>query len=228
MAEVWLVRHAQSMNNALGEAHRQPDPPLTDLGNQQAQRLAKHLQSESGNFDQFFVSAFRRALQTAAPVAKAWNANAHVWVDLHEVGGCYDGMAASSAKPTGGLTPKCIEAEFSWAKTSSDWVDGGWNRLERHESVSDAIPRTERVAEELIAKWSTADQRLILVSHGEFIALLLTRILHKGFPDPKSPFFVRPRSIYNTAISKVKLTPKGCQLIEFNQVCHLSGSELSS
>lgn len=45
--ELYIIRHAQSANNALRDpADRVCDPHLTELGRQQAARLARHLANE--------------------------------------------------------------------------------------------------------------------------------------------------------------------------------------
>ena len=62
--ELYLIRHGQSTNNR-GDA-RVPDPPLTELGKQQADRTGKAL----GNLGitRLYCSAMLRAVQTAAIV----------------------------------------------------------------------------------------------------------------------------------------------------------------
>ncbi len=101
-----------------------------------------------------------------------------------------------------------------------------------------AIPRADRVKQTLQRLAAEAKQRqagdnaiedkaiekVLIVSHGEFIALLLARLL-TGQPD----YFVRPRSIYNTSISKVRLSAdQTCRLLELNQIAHLSPGAISS
>lgn len=221
MPDLFLVRHAQSLNNALGESRRQPDPALTELGQQQAERLSGTL--EKLEAQRFHVSAFRRALETAAPFAARTQTAFDIWRDIHEVGGCYEGRTGEPRRGVPGLTPSCIRQEFQWARPDEDWIDGGWNQLAEHESVEMAMPRVQRVASKLTRQLEVSNESLLLVSHGEFISLLLGRLLGLG-----QPFFVRPRSIYNTAIAHLKFNSDGFQLHEFNRVCHLSRHELSS
>lgn len=223
MAEIWMVRHAQSLNNALGESQRQADPDLTEIGHQQAQRLAASLAEAGNHFDRFYVSAFRRALQTAAPVADRLARSADVWIDLHEVGGCYQGTPSQPLLALPGMTSAGIRQEFAWAVPPVDWIDGGWNRLTAHESVVDAVPRVQRVIEVFRRDLAASSQRVLLVTHGEFIAMLLAKMLGQG-----DPFFVRPRSIYNTSITKLVLSETKCELFEFNQICHLSGAVITA
>ncbi|MGB0148772.1 MAG: histidine phosphatase family protein, partial [Ilumatobacteraceae bacterium] len=62
--EIVLVRHGQPewVKGGLNVV----DPPLTDLGHRQAERLADALEGES--FDEILVSPLTRARQTAAPL----------------------------------------------------------------------------------------------------------------------------------------------------------------
>ena len=64
---VLLVRHAQSEWNALGRWQGQEDPPLTELGEQQAVAAAEHV----GAFDAIVASPLERAAHTAAILAEA-------------------------------------------------------------------------------------------------------------------------------------------------------------
>jgi len=236
MIEVWLVRHAQSQNNALVESQRQSDPPLTELGAWQAQNLADHLLPKLAEFQHLSVSGFRRALQTAAPLGVGATPQPfRIWLDVHEVGGCYAGHAGQPLEPRPGLSVEEIRQQFPWAIPPASWTTGGWNRLPSHETMADAIPRADRVAEMLRQAArsaatggaapidANARPKWLIVSHGEFIALLLSRLL-TGHDD----YFVRPRSLYNTSITKVVVGPATHRLLEFNQIEHLAPQAISS
>lgn len=62
-----LIRHAQP--EWVRDNLNVVNPPLTDLGHSQSERLAKALDGES--FDELYVSPLTRARQTAAPVLTA-------------------------------------------------------------------------------------------------------------------------------------------------------------
>jgi 2,3-bisphosphoglycerate-dependent phosphoglycerate mutase len=237
MIEIWLVRHAQSQNNAGPESERQPDPALTPLGKWQADAVAQHLHA-AGPFEWRYVSAFRRALETAepfhhgaTPAAKGFR----IWTDIFEVGGCFAGYAPHPRKAEPGLTIMEVQQRFPWASPPPDWTTGGWNQLTEHESMEAAIPRADRVKEtlqrmaaEVHARRTSPSgeniEKVLMVSHGEFIALLLARLL-TGEPN----YFVRPRSIYNTSITKIRLASDNkCRLLELNQIAHLSPGAISS
>jgi broad specificity phosphatase PhoE len=63
---VLLVRHGQSEWNAVGRWQGQADPPLSDLGRQQARSAARSL----GTVDAIFASDLQRAALTAAIISE--------------------------------------------------------------------------------------------------------------------------------------------------------------
>ncbi|CAN5768091.1 hypothetical protein BH23CHL2_BH23CHL2_25080 [soil metagenome] len=80
-----IIRHAQSANNA-GDQPRVADPPLTEIGERQAVRLAE-AERVLDDVDRLYLSPMRRTLQTAAPVAATTGLPARVFTGLHEWGG---------------------------------------------------------------------------------------------------------------------------------------------
>ena len=108
--KLFIIRHAQSVNNALAdERDRVSDPSLTELGHHQAQLLAEHLaigknpelskwtsveatvshNRRSYDITQLYCSAMHRSLQTAQPIAQALNLTPEIWLDIHEHGGIF-------------------------------------------------------------------------------------------------------------------------------------------
>jgi broad specificity phosphatase PhoE len=75
-----LMRHGQSEFNVVFTATRRDpgiaDPPLTKLGRAQAERAAAALEGEG--IRRIIVSPYRRALQTAAPIAARLGVPVHV------------------------------------------------------------------------------------------------------------------------------------------------------
>lgn len=66
---VFLLRHAQSEGNAQGVLQGQTDYPLSDIGVQQADALARRWQNEKLSFDCIISSPLSRARQTAEIIA---------------------------------------------------------------------------------------------------------------------------------------------------------------
>ena len=94
--ELYLIRHGQSQNNAWGDNEKRvADPTLTEMGHEQAQRVAEHVRDadqlgvepgEGYGFDRLFCSAMLRTLQTTAPIAQALGLTPEIWLDWHEEG----------------------------------------------------------------------------------------------------------------------------------------------
>src|SRR5919204_4632707 len=66
-ARVVLARHAQSTWNDLGKIQGKLDPPLSERGREQAERLAERLGSR--RWAGFYCSDLARCRETAAPLA---------------------------------------------------------------------------------------------------------------------------------------------------------------
>lgn len=51
LMELYIIRHGQSQNNAIGnDTNRTMDPLLTELGKQQAEKLSEYLVSQSPRY----------------------------------------------------------------------------------------------------------------------------------------------------------------------------------
>jgi broad specificity phosphatase PhoE len=93
--KVYLIRHAQSTENAIGLCHRMShidfnkllytsrEAPLTLLGIIQSQKIACHLANTA--IDRLYTSPFTRARETALFLGKAQNVTPHVLEDLREI-----------------------------------------------------------------------------------------------------------------------------------------------
>lgn len=69
MSRLLLVRHGQSTWNESGRWQGQADPPLTDLGRDQARRAAERLAADLGVPEAVWASDLERARRTADAIA---------------------------------------------------------------------------------------------------------------------------------------------------------------
>lgn len=237
--KLFLIRHAQSLNNFLAEqvkldeymTQRSPEPPLTEIGFRQAELVAAHLagnrypevEQEKSNatpgygFTRLYCSPMLRTLQTAQPISKAFGLTPQVWIDIHEHGGIFDGDPQKG--PVGqhfGLTrQEMIELfpgyELPAEVTENGWWPGGYEEMEG------CYQRAQRVAEQLRAWAPTmAEERIALVAHGTFMDALIKAILGQDFA---SQLYY---SHYNTAITRLDFTPRGFILLRYlNRTEHL-------
>lgn len=72
---LYLIRHGQSAGNAEGRFGGHGPTPLSELGQQQAEKTAKMLAKE--NISAIYSSDLDRAIQTAEPLARLLSLNIH-------------------------------------------------------------------------------------------------------------------------------------------------------
>ena len=157
---LYLVRHAESTANVrkiLDTAL--PGPPLTDLGQEQAQTLADKLAGES--IAAVYASHATRAQQTAAPLATALAMEVQVIEGVHEVGvGELEGRGDQ-------------EALRAYMGTVQSWTRGDLSAtMPGGESGFGVRQRYTTAVGELRAKHEPLqDHAIVLVSHGGSIRL---------------------------------------------------------
>ncbi len=250
--ELFLIRHGQSTNNALGldMTHRVPDAPLTELGHKQAALVGDYLASavhpefvashhtESAKLEErrgygitrLYCSAMHRALQTAQPIGKALGIAPQIWVDIHEQGGIYvDDPLTGRTIGHPGLTSAEVKALFEDYILPDDLTDKGWwNRDFETYSVSQG--RAIRVADQL-RKWAEpngtpldySNERIGIVSHGTFLDALL-KALFNQLPG-RHVFYHH----YNTAITHIEFRTDGTLEVNFmNRTDHLPMNMISA
>lgn len=213
--ELYIIRHGQSTNNALADREdRGCDPPLTNLGRHQAERLAHHLATEMQRVSprtrgyqergygitHLYCSPMWRALQTAQPVGKALGLAPEVWIDIHEWGGIY----LDHGEPEGivgypGRTRSEMLDEFPNYTLPDGITEAGWWRRDQ-EDRAQCTARAIKVADALREQSEAgADERIAIVTHAGFSGLLVKALLnHLLGPDVWYHY-------YNTSISRVDL-----------------------
>jgi len=222
--ELYLVRHAQSRNNSLGDPRaRHHDPPLTEIGERQADLVGQYLSAgpskcpetrpsplEGIGPSRLYCSAHLRCLQTAEAIARHTGLAPEVWVDVHEEMGIYlDGVEVLP-----GLTPAQIRDRFPRVRVPEDMPAAGWwNRPaeERHEWEA----RAARVAGRLKKELGPLDERIAIVTHGGFTRDLLAALVNGG------PLNGATFAVQNTAIGRVDFEPDRIQIRYLNRLEHL-------
>jgi len=219
--EFYVIRHGQSQNNAWeGTGQRLADPPLTEIGQQQAQLVGAYLKEAEQtagygyDFDELYCSAHLRTLQTTAPIAKALGLTPTIWLDVHEESGIFldegDGPVGHS-----GLTRSEIETQFpNYVIPESVTDDGWWNRPK--ETHAEMAVRAKRVAKTILSWDLDADKQIAIVSHGAFANALVQALA--GLEITKMVYFGH----YNTGISRFDFLDDVIYPRYLNRVEHLS------
>jgi broad specificity phosphatase PhoE len=154
MADVWLVRHAETEWTKSGRHTGRTDIPLTEEGRRRAEELAPRLTDHP--FARVFVSPLSRARDTA--VLAGVGDRAEVRDELKEWDyGDYEGIA----------TPEIRKEAPDWYL----WRDGGPNG----ESPEQVAARCDRLIDELVQ----IDGDVLCVSHGHILRSLAARWLQR-------------------------------------------------
>lgn len=242
---LWIMRHAESANNRIAAttdygtfvATRVADPPITPLGERQAEHLAEHLASsplyEFGRggaahlpgygITRLVCSPMLRTLQTAAPVARALGLPLEVWTDIHEHGGIFDGNprlepgAEGAMRSFPGMTRAQMQERFPGVVLPPSVTEEGWWRG-GYEEYGECEERAGIVAEQIVALAAEQPElRLALVTHGTFMNDLLRALL--GIPGEASMFF----SHLNTGITRIEFAQDGFRVLRYqNRLTHLT------
>ena len=233
LMELFIIRHAQSANNALPDQRlRVVDPPLTEIGLRQAELVARHLargidhetapiegqgtDAPAGmGIEQLYCSAMLRALQTATAIGRSLNLKPRVWVDIHEEGGMWlDHGPAEGVRGHTGLTRAEIAARFPDCELPEEITERGWWRFGQEERAP-FLARAARVADRLRSD-ALLDTRIALVTHGGFGAYLLRVLI--GAPMDANVFFHHD----NTGITRVRFRADGRVSVRYqNRIDHL-------
>ena len=247
--ELYLIRHGQSANNlrkqALAEHSRTSaaasvpriaDPPLTDLGEQQA-RLAGEAVRDEG-ITRLYCGPMLRTLQTAQIIGAVLDLSPHVFVGLHEWGGVWEPRGDSDSVQRPGLTRKEMSTMFPGFVLPDEVTDRGWWF---HDWAGDRamLDLAHRNALSFVAhleqEHGGPEQRIGAVLHGGSGSSLVSALF--GIPvDAKwqGGLNVETASRYarfvhdNAGVSRISITSERQQLRYLNRIDHLSDTAARS
>lgn len=225
-----IIRHGQSANNKLqemsgGDAHRSPDPGLTELGWEQARALGSWMKQTGTRPDRVFTSMMRRTIQTAAPLADELDLTLEARTDLHECGGPYLGVYLDR-QPAPGSTRSELQAITDRVVLPEQSTEDGW-WPGPVESASDSLHRALRVADWV--RGLEADM-VALVIHGAFGSMLISALTQPQVVAAQAakqqvsaldmPVWSR---LDNTSVSVLEITPTVTYVDWINRIDHLTG-----
>ena len=201
---LYLIRHAESTNNELytltgGSDGRSADPPLTELGHRQAQRLARFLAAplidppdgeppllsdfiarhdrRGFGLTHLYCSLMTRAIQTGSYIATATGLPISGWINVHEHGGLHH-IDEETGEDIGlpGPGRAWFEAEYPHLSLPDNLGElGWWNRPK--ETITEARARARAVWAEILDRHGNTDDRVAIVTHGGFFQSLLIALI---------------------------------------------------
>ena len=222
---LYLIRHAESENNALAQLmlhKRKVDPDLTARGYQQRDLLARHIETSADGVGEdyaishLYTSAMQRSLLTTQPLSAALGLTPLVWPDLHEKGGMFL-QQDDCVRSFGGMTRTEIQDAFPGYELPAEVDERGWyDRELGREPETHSYYRAFKVARALRER-GDSDDVVALVSHAGFMDLLL-KVLFEQLP-------ARPYSMRyyhdNTAITRINFDRNWTTLHYMNRLDHL-------
>lgn len=154
MALVYLARHGRTALNAAGALRGRLDPPLDDVGRQEAERLAELVLASRGPVAAVVSSPLRRATETARVVAELTGRKVDV-------------------------DPGLIDRDYGeWAGRSRAEVVARWGTLDAAPGVEDAAQLRARARSALDAAAARGGDEgaVVVVAHDVVNRLLLVDI----------------------------------------------------
>ena len=223
--ELYLIRHGQSANNE-GILPRVPDPPLTDIGVEQARWAGESLKGEG--ITRLYSSPMLRTLQTAQIISDIINLPPHVFVGLHEWGGIWEARGDGTSVQLPGLNRSEMREIYPNVVLPKDVTDQGWWF---NEGYAGDIEGMMQLAHEnglafiahLMEHHGDTEQRVAAVSHGGSGGSLISAFFGL-LPDVGYSRFTQN----NTGVSKLSFTSDRKQLLCLNRISHLPPEAVTS
>jgi len=240
--QLYIIRHAQSVNNALwtetgGPDGRLPDPPLTELGHHQARLLAQHLATANADLasgydgDQnragyqithLYSSLMLRAVQTGHHIAEALDLPLHIWEVIHEWGGIFEfDLETGEPRSLPGPNRHFFSERFSRVVLPETLGDEGWWNRPYDPPEKSAI-RAAAFVQELLAKHGGTDHRVAIVTHGGFYQALMRHVIGAQPPHmllgQETEVWFR---VNNTAVTRIDFRDTSISLTYLNRLDHL-------
>src|SRR5512135_3297512 len=198
-----LIRHGRSTWNAAGRVQGIADPPLDDLGVEQANRLAERLKVQP--ITAIYTSPLQRARSTAEIIAQKFPSAAFAADDrLKEI----------DVGPLTGLVWEEIAAQHP--EFAARWHEEGWAAaIDGAETQVAFRARVVASLNDIVEQ--QADQCVAVVAHGGTFNAYLSAYLELSLKR-RSPFHFG-----NTSLSVIEVSGPLLEIVTLNDAHHLNG-----
>ena len=175
--QLYLIRHAESENNAKPAYARVEDPPITALGKIQSEYLANWLKTFA--IDALITSPFRRTLQTTRSVLDVAEQPLQIWHDVFERGGCFRGHGPDAIEGGAGLGRSEIMRLINHADCQIDESiqESGWWGSKNRETDDETVARAKQVLKRLTACFGSGNPVVAIITHADFKRCLLNEMI---------------------------------------------------
>ncbi len=220
--QLYLVRHAESENNARPPYLRVEDPAITAIGRLQSQHLADWIATLS--IDHLITSPFLRTLQTTRYITDKTGGSVSVWHDAFEFGGCFRGHGPDATDGGIGLgrsdVIRNVVAAADRCTIDPTIEESGWWGGKTKETAAESNERTVRLIERFARTFGDSGETVVAVIHADLKRAMMSQML-RSTADPMNfgPLNIGP--LRNVGISKLDFDGSRWKLDWFNSVTHL-------
>lgn len=245
--QLYFIRHGQSTNNAIWLDNqyemdgRVADPPLTEIGIQQAEitgdllnfKPERQSDEDSNAWDpqnrkgykltHLYCSLMERAIQTGTILSEKIGLPLIGLPDVHELGGIYREVVVGSTptiEVSHGLTPKQLAERYPNLTLVKPIPEHGW-WVGGREELPRRSERAKRVIQYLKEHHAGTKDNVGIVTHGSFSALLFRLMLNL---DPAADIDIIMRNGFvsnNCSITRLDQYGQDLAMIYYNRVDHL-------
>jgi glutamate-1-semialdehyde 2,1-aminomutase len=205
MTEIIIIRHGETEWNQTGRFQGHSDVPLSETGRAQAEALGRNLALD--HVDAIYASDLIRAMETAAPLAARFGLTVTPDPLLRELNfGAWEGRSFNDVNAE---NPDAMKQFYNDPECAD---------IPNSEPFPDFQKRVAGRVREIAAE--QRGKRVVIVSHGASIRILLTDILAMPI---RSIWHI---SQLNTAVNKIRFEDDGFAVVTLmNDTSHLHGDE---
>lgn len=245
--KLYLLRHAQSANNAIWNGNdntegRSSDPEITDTGHRQAELLAQHLIHPLGESRQqpfnpsrdtryelthLYCSLMTRSILTAEYIANACELDLHVLPDIFEKYGIYEYDEDGEQRGLPGRDRSYFEQRFPKLNLPENLnSEGWWNRpVESHE---DFVQRMQSVVADIKQRHADNDDCVAMVVHGDFLDQFINELMVVPRHDNNYESNWRANwTFHNTSISRIDFSGAAHTVVYLNRIDHIPMGQIT-
>ena len=209
---LYLIRHGESESNVARREGRLSDydPPLTEVGRQQAERVGERMARYG--VDAVYASPLQRAYNTGNEIAKRLNMQVRVIDDLQEINEPLRerGEAFDENLPLPeGVTHDDIKRKFE--------ADPTWDNLPGSESSAHFRKRIVGAIDQIVA--DCPGKKVAVACHGGVIQSYVAHVL-----GLKSDF---PVYAFNASITSIRAAGDRRVIWRLNDLAHLEGMRMT-
>jgi len=216
-----------------------PDSPLTEMGMEQAcyvsdylkrsQPLVKPMAWNNQNrygfgLTHIYTSLMERAVNTAAPTARALGLPFAAWEEIHESGGIFGREGDIRYKGLPGKSRSYFEQNFPELLIPEHINGTGWWNSRPQETEEQCQLRAQKFLADLLAlhgdKDGQPEHRVVIFSHGGFFTHLMFAI-HNAPWRKAAHGLTSWFSMNNCAISRIDFRAGEVSIVYVNRTDHL-------